>query len=55
MEKLFHVDWPFSVQTEDNEWNKPLNNIDCMRIYFKQEELSFVLIREVLFHVEITT
>ena len=40
MDKINRVDRPFSIQTKDKKWNKPINNIDCMRIYFKQEEIK---------------
>ena len=35
MEKINQVDWPYFIKTQDGQWEKPINNIDCMRIYFK--------------------
>ena len=40
MKKINLVDWPYFIQTKDKKWNKPINNIDCMRIHFKIEEIQ---------------
>ena len=39
MKKVNLIDYPYNVETKDKKWVKPINNMDCMMIYFKLEDI----------------
>lgn len=41
MKKINDANYPYFIQTKDpKKWNKPINDIDCMRIHFTTDDLK---------------